>query len=117
MEFHADVTTYFNYVDSTSIARRYASGGPVQEVSGEEGKKARSRINFSMQEVQEIVYTAVGGRKVTVSGVGTVDVLDNLFTLDTVPIPHSEVTDILEQAIGVYESDRKASFRRTVNPL
>ena len=54
---------------------------------------------------------AVGGY------VQQIHVFPNLFELDRFQIPHDHAVDFIERAIGVYQSDRPAAFRRTINHL
>lgn len=46
-----------------------------------------------------------------------IDVLPSLFELDSFRIPHKRAVDLIERALGVYQSDRIAALRRTINPL
>lgn len=88
--------------------------------------EARSSINLALREIVQIVEAAEISPRVTVTPppmiggyVSTPNVLLDFFNLHRfpTPIPPSVPYDFLQQAIGVYLADRKASFWRTVNPL
>ena len=81
------------------------------------------RINSSIQEVRGMVYAAGVGSNYRAFGgpmrpipTSDVDLLSNIFNLRGLNIPPNNVTDVLEQAIGVYEADWVASIIRTTNP-
>ena len=46
-----------------------------------------------------------------------IDVLPNLFELTSFQIPHKRAVDLIERALGVYQSDRTAAWVRTSNPF
>ena len=43
--------------------------------------------------------------------------LFNLFEFPRFRIPFQNAVDLIERAIGVYQSDRMAAIRRTINPF
>ena len=103
-EFHNDVISYFD--------------------SSTEATEARQRINLKVDQVCRIIVKAdiattmtwtappaVGGRK------QQLDILLNLFNLDRYRIPVDYAVDLIERAIGVYQSDRTAAWVRTFNPF
>ena len=106
-EFHNDVISYF---DSSTEAT--------------EARQARQRINLKVDQVCRIIVKAdiattmtwtappaVGGRK------QQLDILLNLFNLDRYRIPVDYAVDLIERAIGVYQSDRTAAWVSTFNPF
>ena len=95
--------------------------GRIEE---DDAKIARVAINRSIDEVHEIVFysginpsitwtppPAVGGYR------QNIDLIQNIFYLDSFRIDPNNVLDFLDRAIGIYESNKTSSIFRTLNPL
>ena len=95
--------------------------GPIENT---EAVQARQRINSTVDQAQRIIEAAgippsmrwmpprmMGGH------VQQINLLLNLFELDRFQIPSQNAVDFIERAIGVYQSDRMAAIRRTINPF
>ena len=118
-EFHDDVVSYFN-----NLVHNEDSWMVEGQIENTDAVLARQRINHTVDQAQRIIRAAgiaqiikwtpppqVGGY------VQQIDVLPNLFELTSFQIPHTRAVDLIERALGVYQSDRPAAFRRTINPL
>ena len=94
---------------------------PIEEP---DALRARQRINLTTVKVHRIILAAciapiitwsppplIGGR------VQEINLILNLFGLDRYNISASHVVGFIEMALGVYQSDRTAALRRTINPL
>jgi hypothetical protein len=114
-EFRKWVEVYFER------SERDANGAVVD---WEGAQAARSQINRMLLRVIQIVRAAgIGGASgselVTDPGlpVGRVDVLQRTFTARLGDGLDQEIFDLLDMAIGVYESDLGPAFLRSINPL
>ena len=86
--------------------------------------EVRSAINLALTAIPEMVqaadaYQTIQWRSSPATGghKEEIDLFDNLFYLHEFKIPPTDVTDVLERAIGVYQDDYGASRWRTINPL
>ena len=115
-EFRNDVVSYFNNSHSEWMTKA--------RIENAEAVQARQRINSTADQAQRIIKAAgipqiiiwtpppaVGGY------VQQVHVFSNLFELARFQIPPKNAVDFIERALGVYQSDRTAAKRRTVNPF
>ncbi len=85
---------------------------------------ARSRINQMLPRIVRIVRAAGLGEPGTAGGttdpgipLGRVEVLHQIFSAGYRDGLDQEILDVLDMAIGVYQSDRIGALFRTVNPL
>lgn len=90
----------------------------------EGARAARADINRMLPRIIRIVRAAgIGGplASQTVTdpgvGVGRADVLERIFTVRYGDGVDQEIFDVLDMAIGVYDSDVALSLLRTINPL
>lgn len=115
-DFRNNVISYFN--NSSPLAL----GDGRSETP--EAVKARQRINLGVNQAHLIIEAAgvtsivqwsppplIGG------DAQRINLIDNLFELDRYRISPNHAVGFIERAIGVYQFDRKAAFRRTVNPF
>ena len=114
--FQDDAVTYFNNSRRNQITQELFEE-PV-------ARKARRRINLTIEQVRLVILATSIDPDVTLrpqSEAGEcehkVDLISDLFMLDRFQISADHAVDRIERAIGVYQSDRSASFRRTLNPL
>ena len=118
-EFRNDVVRYFENCEHPE--RAWMVDGPIENT---EAVQARQRINSTVDQAQRIIEAAgiapsmrwmpprmMGGH------VQQINLLLNLFELDRFQIPSQNAVDFIERAIGVYQSDRMAAIRRTINPF
>lgn len=91
---------------------------------GKKGLKIRQEINQVNREIGIIIRTAGIPSSVkhfpapAVGGFVTdVDLITNIFNLHSYDIPPIQVIDVVDQAIGVYLSNRFVATVRTVNPF
>ena len=110
---------YGKYI-SHSSSLRVAGSMP----SDEAGVLARADLNLMLNEVSNYLreadcYPTVRYREAPVSGgrVMSIDVIQNLFRLNSFEIPDMVVTDYLQRAIGHYQNDLLPSLLRTINPF
>ena len=116
VEFREDVVRYFN----NSSPLRLGEG----RIEATEAVQARQRINHTVIQAHRIIEVAgvpssmmwapppmIGGH------VREIDLLLNLFELDRYQISANSVVGVIEMALGVYQSDRTAALRRTINPF
>ena len=96
----------------------YSSRGDYES---EEVNRVQTRINLMMQEVSKIVFAAeIDTNIVRVPPGGpivNIEVISNIFSLSQLDIPINELINFLERSIGVYQSDRRNSLFRTINPF
>lgn len=119
-QFHMDVERYF-LNSSTGVAGR----SRLQRTDNNDAAtQAKQSINRSLQAVNgytkgagvnpEIYYqqpAVVGGSEYNIN------IITNVFRLDELRIPVDMPDAFVQQAIGVYEGDTPASWRRTLNPF
>ena len=119
-EFRNDVVSYFN----NCVHDEHSWIAEGKRIENTDAAPARRRINSTVVQAQRIIEAAgisqsimwtpspmVGGNA------QQIDVLPSLFELDSFRIPHKRAVDLIERALGVYQSDRIAALRRTINPL
>ena len=113
-EFRNDVVSYL----------KNSSPGRIGEgrSEGTEAVQARQRINLTVPQAYRIIEAAGLSQIITrtpppaVGGyVQQIDMLFNLFEFSS--FPKQRAVDLIDWAIGVYQSDRRAALRRTLNPL
>ena len=116
VEFRDDVVSYFN---NSSIL---GMGEGRREKP--EAVQARRRINLTVIQAQRIIEAAGIAPTITwtpppmIGGyVQRIDVIFNLFELDRYQIRADHAVGFIEMAFGVYQSDREAALRRTINPF
>ena len=115
-EFRNDVVSYFNHSSPLRLGE-----GRREET---EAVQARQRINLTVIQARRITEAAgiapsmtwtpprmMGGR------VQEIDLFLNLFELDRYHISANHAVGFIEMALGVYQSDRTAALRRTINPF
>lgn len=113
--FHDLLITYFSHSQSELFRPR---------IETEPAKRARIEINLMISDIGAICHAAdtsttitwtpapaIGGR------IQSVDLLTNVFGLDRFDVPPSNLVDQILRAIGVYQSDKRRSVIRTINPL
>ena len=118
--FREQVTKYLSNVQST-----YSDTLVNARSESSAADEARTRINFMAGRAKSYVLDAKVGTSVArtsppAAGSRTFcfDLFDELFNdLESYGIPYRIVIDMLEKAIGVYETDRSRAVRRTINPF
>ena len=116
IKFRNYVVDYFNDSHKDTFG--------IHPTEGEKAKHSRRKINLMIDEVHKMIIAAgincnirwvpppaVGGYA------GKVDVLINLSNLYRFNISPHDAIDLIERAIGVYQSDRRKSVFRTFNPF
>ncbi|MEO8453494.1 MAG: hypothetical protein ABI647_27165 [Gemmatimonadota bacterium] len=90
----------------------------------EAAQAARSRINQMLPRVLQIVQAAGLGHSAATTAttnpgpsLGRVEVLQQIFNARYGDGVEQEIFDVLDMALGVYESGRFEALARTVNPL
>jgi hypothetical protein len=108
-KFQEQVEIYFEHV---------VFFGGDEPLENEKSLAARNQINKLLRSSIRYIHEAGINRDIKVINVQvptTFDVVENIFNLDIVP--SSKVTDLITQAIGVYELDYPHAKLRTCNPL
>ncbi len=109
-KFRSLIVEYFNNVSfeySIPIENRVA-------------KDARRNINLILNEVNSVIISAGIKTVAYYSGGGSggsIDLIQNVFNLHYYLIGYEQVLDMVDRAIGVYESDKSNALLRTLNPL
>ena len=118
-EFRNDVVRYFDNCEHPEGA--WMLDSPIENT---EAVQARQRINSTVDQAQRIIKAAGIPQTITwtpppaVGGyVQKIHMLFNLFEFTRFRIPSQNAVDLIERAIGVYQSDRMAAIRRTINPF
>ncbi len=93
-------------------------------VENDSAIELREKINMSAYSVIIALETAKVNPVVTytpppmVGGVTKhIDVVKNIFILHSFRMDSEDILDFIDQAIGVYRTDRKKSLIRTINPF
>jgi hypothetical protein len=117
-EFRNLVVDYFNSLhhDSYGFSRSPSETQSSQDIRGKinhlTGKSRKYLREAGSLHVMDVCPPpAVGGYR------KKIDLLQNLFLLHTYRIEPQNVTDMIEQAIGVYEAERDDARIRTFNPV
>ena len=118
-EFRNNVVRYFNNCGHPEGA--WMLDSPIENT---EAVQARQRINSTVYQAQRIIEAAGMLQTITWTpppAVGgyeqKIHMLFNLFEFTRFQIPSQNAVDLIERAIGVYQSDRRAALRRTLNPF
>lgn len=117
-----ELEKFLNHVDDYFNDCRQ-DNSDVDFIEGEKAKHARSKINLMNVEIQKIIAAAgidCAIQYIPPGVVGNhvhVGVLENIFNLSRFSITPNHVTGFLEQAMGVYQYDRRKSVCRTFNPF
>lgn len=113
--FHNLLITYFSHSQSGQFGSR---------VETEPAQHARTEINLMISDIGAIVHAADTSTIITwtpapaIGGlIQRVDLLANVFGLDRFDVPPTYLVDYILRAIGVYQSDKRRSIIRTINPL
>lgn len=119
-QFHMDVERYF-LNSSTGVAGRSRL---KRTDNNDAATQAKRSINRSLQAINRYIQGAgvnpeiyyqqppvVGGREYSIN------IITNIFRLDELRIPVDMPDGFVQQAIGVYDGDTPASWRRTLNPF
>ena len=114
-EFRLLMIRYFNN------SRVGFGGGRVEESAA---KEARREINLLRDEIHSIILNsgidpsfswtppaAVGDDETEI------DLIEDIFNLDQFDIGPNNLLDLIDRAIGKYDSNRKSAFIRTFNPF
>ena len=115
-EFRNDVVNYFNNSRYTeTVGSRTENAEAVQ---------ARERINHTVLQAKRIIEAAGIPQTATwtpprrsMEYKQQIHLIFNLFEFDSYQIPPQNAIDLIERAIGFYESDSRAAFFRTINPF
>ena len=115
-EFRNDVVSYF---DNSKYEWMYE-----RRIEEADAEQARQRINSTLDQAQRIIAAAGISELITwtpppaVGGnVQQIHVFLNLFELHRFHIEPQYAVDLIERALGVYQSDSRAAFLRTINPF
>ena len=116
-EFRNDVVRYFDNCEHPEGA--WMLDNPIENT---EAVQARQRINSTVDQAQRIIEAAGIPQTITwtpppAGYVQQIHMLFNLFEFSRFRIPSQNAVDLIERAIGVYQSDRMAALCRTLNPL
>jgi hypothetical protein len=113
--FRSDLVTYFS-----NLEHDYAS----EIVENSTAKQIRSKINRSLSEAHDILAGSEISMNLTytppamIGGyIQNIDLVANVFNLHRYMIEPNNLLDLVDRAIGVYESDQKLALVRTFNPL
>ena len=115
-EFRNDVISYFS------------NGSPLgmgeDRRDEDEAVQVRRRINHTVDQAHRIIVAAGLAPMVMLTPspmIGgyaqPIDVILNLFELHDCQISEKRAVDLIERALGVYQSDRTSALRRTINPF
>lgn len=108
IKFRDDVLLYFS---ESEFNRR-----EDRVIEGKGAKTARYEINQSLIEIKKIVLAAEIDIIIIRQPIRKeIDLFLNLFYFYELDLVPQDMTDYLERAIGVYESDRSKSIIRTFN--
>lgn len=114
-DFRNDLILYFN-----NIERSFG----LEFIENSTGKQVRTKINRYVNEVHEIIITSGISTEVTYTPppmIGgyrqNIDLVSNIFNFHMYQIEPNNLLDIVDRAIGRYESDRAQSIVRTLNPF
>lgn len=114
--FRDQVIGYFNNIKGDFYQ--------VEAIESKDSLEHRRLINLSLRAAATAV-DAVGVARTMfhtppplLGGfAGDVDLFQNMFRLSNMRIDPRVLTDVIERAIGIYETDHAAAWRRTLNPF
>lgn len=116
IEFRDYILTYFNNSRVTWILEPR-----IEEAAARE---ARFNINLSMNEVHSIILQSgikpiLNWRQPPAVGSfsANIDLIDNIFNLHEFQIDPPLVLDVVERAIGIYQTNHKKARARACNPF
>lgn len=110
------VTQYFN-----SARYSWQADGLIEN---DKAIETRTKINLVIDKIHTFIKEAGVSPSIyyspppAVGGLaGSIDLVTNIFNLHRFQIPHQDLLDVIERAIGVYSNDKRNSLLRTINPL
>lgn len=116
IKFRELLVSFFNDQKWDDFSRSY--------IESEEGAKKRVQINKLVNRVSWVINEAGVSASIyysppPISGgfAGHIDLLQNLFNLESYRISPQQIIDIIDRAIGNYEGDRFNAALRVINPL
>lgn len=115
-EFRALLLQYFHHSRAESIVN--------ERIEKPEAQEARVKINRMIDEIHDILLysgAATSVRYTPPAAVGgytqNIDLVQNVFHLDRFQISPTNLMDVIDRGIGIYETDRSAALLRTINPF
>jgi len=116
LSFRDHVIGYFTSVKSDFYQ--------VEAIETQDSSKHRLQINLSLREAAAVVDCVGVSRTMfytpppLIGGfAGDIDLFQNIFRLSNMKIEPRILIDMIERAIGIYETDRVCALRRTCNPF
>lgn len=113
-EFRGKLESYFNIVD-------YNLG---ELIDNDRSRILRQEINTNLSVLMGYIREAGVGTTIfysppPISGgiAGNISILDNIFNLASFNVGPQVVIDILDQAVGIYSSEKHRAWVRTINPF
>ena len=135
MRYHTKILVWENerrlnkLIEFRELAIEYFNNTHVEwpmdaRIEEDTAQAARIEINQAVPEVHSIIRRSGIDPNLTVlpapavgGYVTKVDLILNIFGLDEHDIKPNRVFDIIERAIGIYESNHKSALVRTFNPF
>lgn len=97
----------------------------IEPIENNKAANLRQKINLRTRHIQQIIIESgivpiLEYSPPPASGVffqKNIDIISNIFKLERLQIPYTHIFDFIDQSIGIYENDRRASIIRTFNPI
>ena len=115
-EARSDIFSYYNKISSLDFI-----DGPIDNPNS---LILREKINYHLSEISKFVDQTNTPSSVIYSpppniggAIMNIEFFDNLFNLQRFGIHYQNVLDAIDQAIGIYQKDKRSASLRTFNPF
>lgn len=116
LEFRSDVVEYFSNSKYDWMNR--------ERIENDKSKAARQKLNRALEYAHDVLICSGTGTQIrytppaAIGGyIQDLDLVENIFNLQNYQISHNNLLDIIDRAIGIYESDQSSAVIRVVNPF
>ena len=115
-EFRADVVEYFSNSKYEWMNR--------DRVENDKSQAARQKLNRALEYTHDVLICSGTGTRIrytppaAIGGyIQDLDLVENIFNLQNYQISPHNLLDIIDRAIGIYESDQSSAVIRALNPF
>lgn len=116
LEFRSDVVEYFSNSKYEWMNR--------DRVENDKSQAARQKLNRSLEYTHDVLICSGTGTRIrytppaAIGGyIQDLDLVENIFNLQNYQISPNNLLDIIDRAIGIYESDQSSAVIRVLNPF
>lgn len=116
LEFRSDVVEYFSNSKYEWMNR--------DRVENDKSQAARQKLNRALEYTHDVLICSGTGTRIrytppaAIGGyIQDLDLVENIFNLQNYQISPNNLLDIIDRAIGIYESDQSSAVIRVLNPF